>query len=59
MVHHIVMWKFKPEIEENKKKELKKDYRKKILTALVGKYPDFCTLELLLVRSDRALMIWL
>ena len=24
MVHHIVMWKFKPEIEENKKEELKK-----------------------------------
>ena len=22
MVHHIVMWKFKPEIEENKKEEL-------------------------------------
>ena len=21
MVHHIVMWKFKPEIEENKKEE--------------------------------------
>ena len=23
MVHHIVMWKFKPEIEENKKEEIK------------------------------------
>ena len=25
MVHHIVMWKFKPEIEENKKEELLKE----------------------------------
>ena len=24
MVHHIVMWKFKPEIEENKKEDNKK-----------------------------------
>ena len=24
MVHHIVMWKFKPEVEESKKPELKK-----------------------------------
>ena len=24
MVHHIVMWKFKPEIEEARKPELKK-----------------------------------
>lgn len=29
MVHHIVMWKFKPEIEENKKEELKKSYGRK------------------------------
>lgn len=28
MVHHIVMWKFKPEIEENKKEELKKLWKK-------------------------------
>ena len=28
MVHHIVMWKFKPEIEENKKEELKKAMEK-------------------------------
>ncbi len=28
MVHHIVMWKFKPEIEENKKEELKSYGRK-------------------------------
>ena len=25
MVHHIVMWKFKPEIEEERKADLKKD----------------------------------
>ena len=36
MVHHIVMWKFKPEIEENKKEELKKAMEEN-LTALVGK----------------------
>ena len=24
MVHHVVMWKFKPEIEEERKAELKK-----------------------------------
>ena len=29
MVHHIVMWKFKPEIEENKKEELKKAMEEK------------------------------
>ena len=38
MVHHIVMWKFKPEIEENKKEELKKAMEEN-LTALVGKIP--------------------
>ena len=59
MVHHIVMWKFKPEIEENKKEELKKAMEEN-LTALVGKIPGLLTLlSLLLVRSDRALMIWL
>lgn len=26
MVHHIVMWKFKPEIEEERKADLKKRY---------------------------------
>ena len=26
MVHHIVMWKFKPEIEENKKDYGRKSY---------------------------------
>ena len=57
MVHHIVMWKFKPEIEENKKEELKKAMEEN-LTALVGKIPGLLTLEFV-VRSDRALMIWL
>ena len=27
MVHHIVMWKFKPEVEDAKKPELKSDGR--------------------------------
>ena len=57
MVHHIVMWKFKPEvedakkpelnkpeIEENKKEELKKAMEEN-LTALVGKIPGLLTLE--------------
>lgn len=38
MVYHIVMWKFKPEIEESKKAGLKKEMKEK-LTALVGKVP--------------------
>ena len=55
MVHHIVMWKFKPEIEENKKEELKKSgdescisgkkAMEENLTALVGKIPGLLTLE--------------
>ena len=28
MVHHIVMWKFKPEIEESKKPELRKQWKR-------------------------------
>ena len=40
MVHHIVMWKFKPEIEENKK-ENKRKAMEENLTALVEKSPDF------------------
>ena len=39
MVHHIVMWKFKPEIEEIKRR-IKKAMEEN-LTALVGKSPDF------------------
>ena len=38
MVHHIVMWKFKPEIPEEKKAELKAAMKEN-LTALVGKVP--------------------
>lgn len=44
MVHHIVMWKFKPEIEESKKPELKKAMAEN-LKGLVGKVPGLCTVE--------------
>lgn len=44
MVHHIVMWKFKEEIEESKKEELKRDMEKN-LKALVGKVPGLLTVE--------------
>ena len=44
MVHHIVMWKFKPEIEEGKKPELKKAMAEN-LGALVGKVPGLLTVE--------------
>ena len=44
MVHHIVMWKFKPEIEEAKKPELKKAMAEN-LAALVGKVPGLLTVE--------------
>lgn len=44
MVHHIVMWKFKPEIPEEKKTELKKAMKEN-LTALVGKVPGLTHLE--------------
>lgn len=44
MVHHIVMWKFKPEIEEEKKAELKRAMSEN-LTALVGKVPGLLTAE--------------
>ncbi len=40
MVHHIVMWKFKPEIEEARKPELKKAMKKN-LEGLAGKVPGF------------------
>ncbi len=42
MVHHIVMWKFKPEIEESKKPELKKAMKEN-LESLVGKVPGLLT----------------
>ena len=46
MVHHIVMWKFKPEIEENKKEELKKSGDESCISGEnVGKIPGLLTLE--------------
>lgn len=44
MVHHIVMWKFKPEIEEAKKPEIKKAMKEN-LAGLVGKVPGLLTVE--------------
>ena len=44
MVHHIVMWKFKPEIEEESKPELKRAMKEN-LSALVGKVPGLLTVE--------------
>lgn len=44
MVHHIVMWKFRPEIEEAQKPELKKAMKEN-LSDLVGKVPGLLTVE--------------
>lgn len=44
MVHHIVMWKFKPEITEEQKPELKKAMAEN-LKGLVGKVPGLLTVE--------------
>lgn len=44
MVHHIVMWKFRPEVEEEKKPEIKAAMQEN-LTALVGKVPGLLTME--------------
>ncbi len=44
MVHHIVMWKFKPEITEEQKPALKKAMAEN-LTALVGKVPGLLSLD--------------
>lgn len=44
MVNHIVMWKFKPEVEEEKKPELKKAMAEQ-LKSLVGKVPGLLTVE--------------
>ena len=44
MVHHIVMWKFKPEVEESKKPELKKAMAEN-LKSLVGKVPGLLTVD--------------
>lgn len=42
MVHHIVMWKFKPEIEEGRKADLKKEMAEN-LASLVGQVPGLLT----------------
>ena len=42
MVHHIVMWKFKPEIEEGRKADLKKEMAQN-LASLVGQVPGLLT----------------
>ena len=44
MVHHIVMWKFKPEVDENQKPALKRAMSEN-LQALVGKVPGLLTVE--------------
>lgn len=44
MVHHIVMWKFKPEVKEEDKPALKAAMKEK-LNALVGKVPGLLTME--------------
>lgn len=44
MVHHIVMWNFKPEIEEGQKEDIKKAMEEN-LKALVGKVPGLLTVE--------------
>ena len=47
MVHHIVMWKFKPEIKEEDKAGLKAAMEEN-LRALVGKVPGLLTVEFVL-----------
>lgn len=44
MVNHIVMWKFKPEIEEAQKAEIMKAMEEN-LKSLVGKVPGLLTVE--------------
>lgn len=44
MVHHIVMWKFKPEVKEEER-VMRKQEMKEHLTALVGKVPGLLSLE--------------
>ena len=44
MVHHIVMWNFKPEIEESQKPEIMKAMKEE-LEGLVGKVPGLLSLE--------------
>ena len=44
MVHHIVMWKFKPEIEESQKPQLKQAMAEH-LKGLVEKVPGLLTVD--------------
>ena len=44
MVHHIVMWKFKPEIKEEDKAQIKKAMDEN-LHSLVGKVPGLLTVD--------------
>lgn len=44
MVHHIVMWKFKPEIEDTQKPEIKRAMAEN-LAALIGKVPGLLTVK--------------
>lgn len=44
MVHHIVMWNFKPEISESEKETIKKEMEVN-LQGLVGKVPGLLSVE--------------
>ena len=44
MVHHIVMWKFKPEVKEEEKPELKAAMKEN-LSSLVDKVPGLLSVE--------------
>ena len=44
MIYHIVMWKFKPEVEEEKKAAIKADMAVN-LKGLVGQVPGLLTVE--------------
>lgn len=57
MVHHIVMWKFKPEVEDAKKPELKKAMAEN-LKSLVGKVPGLLTVDFVEAPLASSTMIW-
>lgn len=57
MVHHIVMWKFKPEIEESQKPQLKQAMAEH-LKGLVGKVPGLLTVDFVEQPLPPAHMIW-
>ena len=44
MIYHIVMWNFKPEVEEGKKPEIKAEMAQN-LKGLVGQVPGHLTVE--------------